>query len=95
MDNEGLGLRGIMLLIIAIQIFVPISAMFMRINYYFLMFIPLLVIKTIKAAKKELKEVSLLANVVMSLFFTVYFFVNGYVGADILQIFPYVPMWVN
>ncbi len=92
-DRETQGLRSILVFILFLQLFAPVSSIFMRINYYFIVLIPLLIPKIIKCAKHEYKGLMQVANLVMSVFFIVYFFVNGYSGPDILQIFPYVPIW--
>ena len=95
LNDETRGLRSILLLVVAVQLFAPISQMVMRIDYYFILFIPLLIPKIIKCAKVEYKSLASLANIVMSVFFISYFFINAYTGVDMLQVFPYVPIWSN
>ncbi len=93
LDAETKGLRNIMLLCVAIQCFAPIHTVAMRMNYYFLPLVPLLIPKIIAAAKDKNQKLARMSVVVMSIFFTVWFFINAYTGADILHIFPYVPFW--
>ena len=95
LSDEVRGLRSILVLVVAVQLFAPISQMVMRIDYYFIIFIPLLIPKIIKSAKVEYKSLASLANIIMSGFFIAYFFLNAYTGADILQVFPYVPIWAS
>ena len=40
-----------------------------------------------------MREIAVLSNVVICLFFTVYRIVNMYTDADVLQIYPYIPFW--
>ena len=49
--------------------------------------------KIIDKAKPNMREIAVLSNVVICLFFTVYRIVNMYTDADILQIYPYIPFW--
>lgn len=92
-DKEFAGLRNILLFAIFIQMFASIHATVMRINYYYLLFIPLLIPKIINYVdKKNIKFLNFF-HMFLSLFFIVYFFYNGYFGEDILHIFPYMPFW--
>jgi len=93
LDANTLGLRNIMLLIFAIQLFAPINTMAMRMNYYFLVYIPVLISNTILYAKEKLFLLAKTARKIMILFFVIYFFYNAYTGADILQVFPYRFYW--
>lgn len=92
-DKETRGFRNILLLVILIQCFAPIHTLAMRMNYYFLIFVPLLLPRIIDCSSVGNRRIANLSNYVMSSFFLVYFFYNAYTGADILQIFPYVPFW--
>lgn len=92
-DKELQGLRNILMFAIVIQTFAPLNNTVMRVGYYFIAFVPILIPKVIKCAKEQLKDVARLANVVMCIFFAVYFFYNAYRGQDILHIYPYVPFW--
>ena len=92
-DAETFGLRNILLVVVIIQMFAPVYATAMRMNYYFIPFVPLLISKIIDKAKPNMREIAVLSNVVICLFFTVYIIVNMYTDADILQIYPYIPFW--
>lgn len=93
MDKETRGFRNILLLVILIQCFAPIHTLAMRMNYYFLVFVPLLIPRIIDCSLSGNKRIANISKYVMTSFFIVYFFYNAYTGADILQIFPYVPFW--
>lgn len=92
-DADTFGLRNILLVVAIIQMFAPVYATAMRMNYYFIPFIPLLISKIIDKAKPNMREIATLSNIVICLFFTVYRVVNMYTDADILQIYPYIPFW--
>ena len=93
LDPDTLGLRNILLLCVAIQSFAPVNTIAMRMNYYFLIFIPILIPKIAGAAKPNYKKLSSMSVVVMNLVFTVWFFYNAYRGGDVLNVFPYIPFW--
>lgn len=93
LDDDARGLRNILLLAVAIQCFAPIHTLAMRMNYYFLIFIPILIPKIVVAAKDTNKKLARMSVVVMSLFFTAWFFFNAYTSGDMLQVFPYIPFW--
>lgn len=92
-DRETIGLRNILLLCICIQMFASINNVIMRLNYYFLMFIPILIPKLIKTAKTNYKSIAQFSNIVLVVFFLFYFYWNAYRGNDVLNIYPYIPYW--
>ena len=94
MDESFIGLRNLLLLATFIQVFASINTIVMRLNYYVLVFLPILIPKVKINCKREFKRISYVAELVMMVFFTFYFFYNGYTGADILNIYPYIPMWI-
>lgn len=93
LDMDVIGLRNILIVIVGIQCFASVHPIAMRINYYFLIFIPILIPKLVTRCKENLKWLADLSVVVMTLFFTFWFFYFGLTDADILQVFPYVPFW--
>ena len=93
LDKTTLGLRNILVLVVMIQLFAPIHALAMRFNYYFIIFIPVLISRIVDSPKKHFKPIAQIANVVMVCYFTGYFFYSAYNGADILQVFPYKFFW--
>ena len=93
LNPDTIAMRNILLFAVCIQCFAPIHTLAMRMNYYFLIFIPILIPKIIKSRKQSLKEITLLSQVVFVAFFTFYFFYEAYTGDDVLSIYPYVPFW--
>lgn len=97
MDQEMLGLRNLLLVAVLIQCFAPLHNLAMRMNYYYILFIPVLIPKVIKAAKDDYVQVATTAKHVMCAFFTVYFLIgiyNSYVtGISALDTVPYIPFW--
>ena len=93
LDVETLGLRNILLLCVAIQSFAPVNSIAMRMNYYFLIFLPILIPKIAGAAKPHYKKLASMSVVIMNLVFTAWFFYNAYRGGDALHVFPYIPFW--
>lgn len=95
LDKDIIGYRNMLLFSIVIQCFAPIHALAMRMNYYFLLFIPLLVPKIANRSKRGYRSVANISVMVMVLFFTAYFFFRAHRGADPLEIYPYIPFWRN
>jgi len=97
MDQDMLGLRNYMFVAVVIQCFAPLHMLAMRMNYYFILFIPLLLSKVLKVPKEDYSQVAITAETVMNIFFTVYFLMttyNSYVtGISALNTVPYVPFW--
>lgn len=92
LDDEIIGLRNFLLLSLVIQMFAPLHTIAMRMNYYYIIFIPLLIPKIIELRSKRWNQVALLGRHVMVIFFLVYFFVNAYGGSN-LHVFPYHFFW--
>lgn len=92
-DNSFIGLRNILLFTVVIQSFAPINFMAMRINYYYLVFIPILIPKVKLYCKSGNLKLVNLAEIFMFIFFISYFFYDGYNGIDQMGLFPYVPFW--
>lgn len=92
-DKETIGLRNFLLYSIILQIFASVHSLAMRMNYYYIIYIPLLLPKVMKYSNKNFVEVNMLAELVMILFFLFYYFYGAYYGADILQIYPYQFYW--
>ena len=92
-DDDTRALRNILLLAVCIQMFAPVHGLVMRVNYYFLPFVPVLIPRIVRRAKESMRQLVLISMIVMYSFFTVYFFYHAYTGADILRIYPYIPFW--
>ena len=92
MDSEDVGLRNLLLLALTIQIFAPLHSLSMRMNYYYIIFIPLLIPRIIELRREKYKEVAVVGRNIMLGFFLLYFFVNAYTGSN-LGVFPYSFFW--
>lgn len=94
LDEETIGLRNFLLLSLVIQMFAPLHVLAMRMNYYYIIFIPLLLPKIIECRNERWDQVALLGRRVMVVFFFLYFFFNAYRGEG-LNVFPYHFFWEN
>lgn len=97
MDKETLGLRNILLVAVMLQCFAPIHMLAMRMNYYFIIFIPILIPKLLTYTKSNFKDVAGIAKAVLVGFFMLYYLVTTYIscqtGHSALNTYPYVPFW--
>ena len=96
-DRETIGLRNFLLFAVLLQCFAPVHYLAMRMNYYFIMFIPILIPKVLKNTKYHFGDVAWLAKIVMNGFFLVYYLFNTYVscqtGLSALDTYPYKFFW--
>lgn len=96
LDKTGKMLRNIMLLSLALVMFAPVHMLAMRLNYYFIIFMPLLIPKIVKYHDEKQEKLTQISKVVILVFFTCYFFYFGYScmqsGAG-LHFFPYHFFW--
>ena len=92
LDSETIGLRNFLLLSVVVQIFAPLHMLAMRMNYYYIIFIPLLIPKIIACRRKRFDQVAVLGRYVMVVFFLIYFFWNATFGSN-LHVFPYHFFW--
>lgn len=95
LDQDTVALRNILLLAVVIQIFAMLHPLSMRINYYFLIFIPILIPKIVTRCKKEFDIIAKISVAVMICYFFYYFTNNMITDNDALSVFPYVPFWEN
>jgi hypothetical protein len=97
LDKETIGLRNFLLLSLVIQMFAPLHNLAMRMNYYYILFIPVLLPKIISVPRTEYKQVTKFAEIVLCVFFTVIYLkdtYNSYVtGISLLDTIPYIPFW--
>lgn len=94
-DKDTSAMRNILLLSIVLQIFAMLHPLSMRMNYYFLIFVPILIPKIAKRSKKEFYEVAQLSVLVMTIFFFCYFIKSAITDDDALNIFPYISFLQN
>ena len=90
MDADAYALRNILILAVFLQCFAPVHTLAMRVNYYFLLFIPVLIPKIARRAKPVWRFAAQVSVMVMVVFFTILFFMQGHLGDDDLNVFPYV-----
>lgn len=97
MDAEAKGLRSFLLMTLLLQCFAPVHTLSMRMNYYFIIFVPVIVPKIFKYSKDNIKDVAKIAKGVIVTFFVVYYlyttFVSCRTGVSALDTYPYVPFW--
>ena len=92
-EFDAFGLRNILVFTLILQSFALSNSVAMRLNYYYLIFIPLLIPKVVDSARTEFRQIAKVSPGVFVCFFILWFFKEAYTGADILQVFPYVPFW--
>ena len=94
LDGETIGLRNFLLFSLIIQMFAPLHTLAMRMNYYYIIFIPLLLPKIIQCRSKRWNQVATLGRHVMVVVFLFYFFISASRGGN-LRVFPYHFFWEN
>jgi hypothetical protein len=96
-DAEMNGLRNFLLMAVLLQCFAPLHALSMRLNYYYIIFVPIVVPKTFKYAKDSIKTVANIARYIIVGFFVAYYLYTTYMrcqtGQSALGTYPYVPFW--
>lgn len=94
LDNDTIGFRNFLLLSVVLQIFASLHPLAMRMNYYYMAFIPLLMPKIIENRSKRWNQVAVIARYVMIVFFFAYFCIGASNGDNnSLQTFPYRFLW--
>lgn len=97
MDDETVGLRNFLLMTVLLQCFAPVHNLAMRMNYYFIVFVPITVPKVLKYSKDNIKDVAKIAKIVIVGFFVSYYLYTTYVscktGISTLGTYPYIPFW--
>lgn len=92
LDCDTLGMRNFLLFAVALQMFAPLHTIAMRMNYYYIIFIPLLIPRIINCCSQNWKQVAYTARHVMIIFFVSYFFIKV-VSDNSLDAFPYHFIW--
>ena len=95
LDKDTIGLRNILFLCMVLQVFSGINYVAMRMNYYYLVFVPLLIPRIFKYTSEKNKKIASIAFVFMVGFFTVWYFYRAYTSQDILHVYPYYPAWAK
>lgn len=94
LDDEVIGLRNFMLFSLTIQMFAPLHTIAMRMNYYYIIFIPLLLPKIVESRSERWSEIAIAGRHIMVVFFLMYFFMVASSGGS-LGVFPYHFFWEN
>lgn len=95
MDDNTIGLRNLLFLSVCLQCFAPVNTIAMRMNYYYLIFVPLTISKVVTRSKPQYRQIAYLATIGMCTVFLLYFIYQMYKSADIMQLYPYVGFWQN
>lgn len=93
MDDDDFGLRNLLLLTVIFQFFAPVNSIAMRLNYYFLVIIPIAVPRMLVLYKARYRKFVLAAQYVMIVGFSGYFLYKAYRASDSMRVFNYVPFW--
>ena len=92
MDEETFALRNFMLISLAVQMFTPLNFLAMRLNYYYIIFIPLLIPRIIQYHRPRFRQFALVSRYVMVVFFFAYFLIS-ISGGSKMHIVPYRFFW--
>lgn len=92
-DDDLIGLRNILVLSVTIQCFASVNTIAMRMNYYFLIFLPLLLPKVIWRASGKNVLTCRIADIVFCIYFLYYFLDKVYGQQSAFQNYPYIPFW--
>lgn len=92
LDDETIGIRNLLLISVAIQMFAPLHGLAMRMNYYYILFIPLLIPRIINRCSPQWEKIVFVSRYVMALYFLFRFFDHAPSG-NILDTFPYKFFW--
>ena len=92
MDADTIGLRNFLLVALVLQMFVPLNYMAMRMNYYYIIFIPLLLPRIIERSSVRYRSIARASRNIMLAFFFLYFFYNARPGSY-LHAVPYHFFW--
>ena len=97
MDNEAYGLRNILVFATIVQSFASLNPLAMRMNYYFILLIPIAMAKFFTCVDCRYGQVAKVGKVIIENFFTIFFVYSTYnsfvTGISTLDTIPYVPFW--
>lgn len=89
LDKDTAGLRNILVLSALLQCFAPINGFAMRVNYYFIVLVPIATARFINRVDDDKRRIAAIAWLGMVVFFLFIFFYKGFNGQDSFKIFPY------
>lgn len=91
-DDVTRGMRNYLLMAVVLQMFSPLHHIAMRMNYYFIAFIPLVIPRIIRYRSVRWTQVAIVARYVMLFFFFAYFVIVA-PKDNLLDTFPYRFIW--
>ena len=92
-DIDFFGLRNILVFTLLLQCFASAGTVAMRLNYYYLIFIPIMIPNVIDNARIRYRQIAKISHYVFVIFLIFWFFKEAYTGSNLLHIFPYIPFW--
>jgi len=95
LDRDTLAMRNLLLLSVMLQIFAMLHPLSMRMNYYYLIFVPVLMPRLAARCKHKYEKIAKLSTTLMTAFFFGLFLKDMITDNDGLNIFPYIPFWKN
>lgn len=97
MNRECIGLRNLLLFSVILQCFTPLHSLAMRLNYYYIIFIPMIVTNVLTVQRAAYRQIALWGSRIMTLFFTFDFLYTLYTsyttGISTLNTIPYKFFW--
>lgn len=95
LDPDTVAMRNMLMLSIAIQCFAPVHPLAMRMNYYFLIFIPILIPKIVNSSRIRFAKIAKMSVIILEAY-SFYYFIDMVIrDKDPLNIIPYIPFWKN
>ena len=88
LTKEQNGFRNFLLAALFIQLFAPVNSIAMRMGYYFMPFIPIVVTQSTKYLKIKDKRIRWCLSVAIYMLFTIYY-IDKSLDVDSLGIYPY------
>lgn len=92
LDKDTIGMRNFLLLAVVLQMFAPLHTVAMRMNYYYIIFIPLVIPRIIESRSVRWNQIAVISRYAFILLFGVYFFMVVYQKNDLMT-FPYRFFW--
>ncbi len=95
LDADTVGLRNLLILSVMFQSFSAASTIAMRMNYYYLLLVPILVGRIIRCGNRQMAFWIRLSIICMVAFFLVYYFWYAYTDTDMLKVYPYISLFAD
>lgn len=91
-DDDTIGMRNMLMLAVVLQTFASLHALAMRMNYYYIIFIPLAMSRVVGECSKKWTQGVMLLRYALVIFFAIYFFTTA-PEDNALNTFPYKFYW--